>query len=356
MDSLRSINFIAISPRLPDVMMVGYTDGKIWKSTNAGAHWERISEGLPSRNCTHILFDPFDDSTYYASFSGYISESVMKTTNGGASWFSISGNLPAIPTNALAINPRNPDEIYVGTDFAVYATTDGGENWQVLGEGMPKVVVVDLDLHPVSGQLIAATHGRSIYGLTVTTSVELLSFSASRAGAGVDLVWRTGSTAALRGFAVERALDDDDWMEIGYIPAEASIAVRGYTYSDAVIPAAAVKARYRLKQSRMDGSIEYSHELQVDFTTYPSDFALERNFPNPFNPGTSIRYSLPRSGHIRLHVTDVRGALLHVIFEGPQYAGTHVHHFNAPDLPSGAYFYHLEYDNRRLTRSMMLMK
>jgi photosystem II stability/assembly factor-like uncharacterized protein len=356
MDSSKTINVIALSPKLPQLMVIGFNDGKLWKSTDAGAEWTRISTGLPSRNCTDIIFDPVSDSTFYASFSGYVRESVFKTTDGGTTWTNIAGNLPAIPTNALEINPHNPDELYVGTDFGVYATTDGGSNWQILGEGMPKVVVVDLELHRSSGQLIAATHGRSIYGLTVTTSVELLSFSASPAGSGVDLTWRTGSTAAIRGFAVERMLDHGDWNEIAYVEAEASIAVRSYNHSDRSIPPSASVARYRLKQSRMDGSIEYSSELSVEFRSNPAEFTLEQNYPNPFNPGTTIRYSIPRAGAVRLYVTDVRGSLLRTLFEGRQHAGTHLEHFDASTLSGGALFYHLEYEGARSTKTMLLMK
>jgi photosystem II stability/assembly factor-like uncharacterized protein len=356
MDSSRAINYIAISPKRPEVMLVGYTDGKIYRSTNSGADWTRVSTGTPSRNVTDIIFDPVSDSTYYVSFSGYVRESVFKTTDGGSTWTSIAGNLPAIPTNALEINPHNADELYVGTDFGVYATTDGGGTWQILGEGMPKVVVVDLELHPVSGQLMAATHGRSIYGLTVTTSVELVAFSASRAGSGVDLTWRTGSTAAIRGFAIERALDGGEWNEIAYVEAEPALAVRSYNYSDREIPAAANSALYRLKQSRYDGGIEYSSELQVNFRAHPEEFTLEQNYPNPFNPGTTIRYQLPHTGQVRLYVTDVRGSLIRTLYEGPQYQGTHLEHFDASSLSGGSYFYHLEFDGKRSTKSMMFIK
>ncbi len=356
MDSARAINYIAISPRIPQLMLVGYNNGKIWKSTDAGATWISVSTGLPGRNCSDIIFDPEDDSTFYASFTGYVRESIFKTTDAGTTWTNIAGNLPAIPTNALEINPHNPAELYVGTDFGVYATTDGGVNWQILGEGMPKVVVVDLELHRRSGQLIAATHGRSTYGLTVTTSVELLAFSAQRAGAGVDLAWRTGSTAAIRGFAVERLIGSGEWSEVGYIEAEPSIALRQYTFADRQIPASASQARYRLKQLKTDGSVEYSTELSVELSSLPVEFALEQNYPNPFNPGTTIRYTLPRTGTMRLYVSDARGAVLTTLHEGSQHAGSHVRHFDATGFPSGTLFYHLEYEGGRRTRLMTLLK
>jgi len=357
MDSARTINVIAISPRVPSTMLVGYTDGKIWKSTNSGTSWTRVSTGIPARLCTDIIFDPSDDDTYYASFSGYIRESVFKTTNAGESWTSIAGNLPSIPTNALEINPGNTRELYVGTDFGVYITTNGGAEWQVLGEGMPKVVVVDLELHPLSGQLIAATHGRSVYGLTVTTSVDLLSFSATREGSGVHLQWRTTYEGSTRGYAIERAMGIGDWEELAYIDAgDAVAAVRMYAYHDATIPSGFSSLRYRLKQLRHDGGIEWSTVISVDLGTAPESFALEQNYPNPFNPGTTIRYTLPNSGAIRLYITDALGTVIRTMEDGIQYAGVHHVFLDASDLPSGAYFYHLEFAGRKETRKMLVMK
>ena len=356
MDSSRTITFIAISPRLPQVMLVGYDNGKIWHSTDGGAEWSNVSTGLPGRSCTHIIFDPEDDSTYYASFSGYVRESVFKTTNSGGSWTNIAGNLPAIPTNALEINPHNPAELYVGTDFGVYATLDGGVNWQILGEGLPKVVVVDLELHRGSGQLIAATHGRSMYGLTVTVSAELLSFSAQRVGSGVDLSWRTSGASSVRGYAIERLVDFGEWNEIGYVEAGAVLAQVQYSYSDRQLPATAANARYRLKQAKTDGTVDFSEEITVALSSFPLDFSLEQNYPNPFNPGTTLRYTLPRTAAMRLYVTDARGSVLRVLFEGQQHAGAHVQYFDASSLASGTLFLHLEYEGQRQTRIMTLLK
>jgi photosystem II stability/assembly factor-like uncharacterized protein len=358
MDSSKSVNYIAISPLNPDIMYIGYTNGTIWKSIDAGSSWEERSEGLPSgRNTNDIIFHPTDVSTVYACFSHYIEESVFKSTDGGETWESISGNLPGIPTNALAINPGIPDELFVGTDFGVYATRDGGENWEILGDGMPKVVVVDLELHPATGTLYAATHGRSIYALTVALSVELMNFSARRDGAQVLLDWRTSFESSNRGFSVERRTDFGDWQEIGFVAGHGhSAAVQMYDFTDSDLPASRV-LRYRLKQIDLDGSVEYSQEIPVEMNNATAHgFVLEQNYPNPFNPVTTIRYTLPQTQEVELYVTDALGMRIATLVERTQHAGAHHVFFDAARLPSGAYFYHLVSGDTRITRKMMVLK
>ena len=50
--------------------------------------------------------------------------------------------------NVIREDPRNPNVLYVGTDFGVYVSTNGGEQWEVLGGNLPSVQVSDLQFHP----------------------------------------------------------------------------------------------------------------------------------------------------------------------------------------------------------------
>lgn len=91
--------------------------------------------------------------------------------------------------------------------------------------------------------------------------------------------------------------------------------------------------------------------------TLPSGFALHANYPNPFNPTTTIRYELPRPAQVSLRVFDALGREVAQLEEGLRRAGTHTVRFEAEGLPSGLYFYRLRAgDHFRATRSMMLLK
>ena len=90
--------------------------------------------------------------------------------------------------------------------------------------------------------------------------------------------------------------------------------------------------------------------------TQPRDFALHQNFPNPFNPSTSIRYELPRSSEIQILVYNTLGQEVTSLYQGVQTAGNHELIFNAQGLSSGIYFVVLRVGNEQLKQKVLLIK
>jgi Secretion system C-terminal sorting domain len=96
----------------------------------------------------------------------------------------------------------------------------------------------------------------------------------------------------------------------------------------------------------------------------PTEFLLLQNFPNPFNPSTTIRYQLPVASHITLKVYDVLGREVAVLVDELQEAGSKSVVLNADRLASGTYFYRLQVspmDGREsgslvTTRKLLLMR
>jgi hypothetical protein len=88
----------------------------------------------------------------------------------------------------------------------------------------------------------------------------------------------------------------------------------------------------------------------------PSQFALLGNYPNPFNPSTTIRFALPEASQVRLAVYDMLGRELEVLVNGDLAAGTHSVSFEAGSLVTGIYLYRLAADGQQLTGTMTLMK
>jgi len=88
----------------------------------------------------------------------------------------------------------------------------------------------------------------------------------------------------------------------------------------------------------------------------PGGYELAQNVPNPFNPATSINYSLPKDEHITLSVYDVLGRQIQVLFSGVQTAGTHTAEWNAVNSPSGVYFYRLQTGSGDLVKKMLLVR
>jgi hypothetical protein len=88
----------------------------------------------------------------------------------------------------------------------------------------------------------------------------------------------------------------------------------------------------------------------------PPDYSLEQNFPNPFNPATSIRYLLPDPSFVLLKVFDLLGREVAVLVNEDQPAGSHQVEFRAEHLPSGIYFFTLQANGYTKVRKMVLMK
>ncbi len=96
--------------------------------------------------------------------------------------------------------------------------------------------------------------------------------------------------------------------------------------------------------------------VDVPETMPEAMLVLEANRPNPFNPATTIPFTLAEDGRVRLRIFDARGRLVAQPMDAELAAGRHEVPFTAVGLPSGAYFYRVEVGDRLQTRKMMLLK
>ena len=88
----------------------------------------------------------------------------------------------------------------------------------------------------------------------------------------------------------------------------------------------------------------------------PTEYALEGNYPNPFNPTTEIAFALPEATRVRLAVYDAMGREVARLADGPMGAGYRRIRFDASSLPSGVYLYRLEAGTFSRTNQMVLLK
>lgn len=102
------------------------------------------------------------------------------------------------------------------------------------------------------------------------------------------------------------------------------------------------------------GSLVLTEVIEVP--DIPTQFALYENYPNPFNPSTTVQYALPREAHVRITVFNVLGQRVALLVDQQQIAGVHEVVFHAKDLPSGVYFYEMEAGVYRKSQKMTLLK
>ncbi len=133
-----SVEILAIDPQSPDTVFAKAVDqigcvpqalpvrggfggcGWLYKTTNGGTSWTRMSAGLPNY-VTALAIDPQNPGTIYAG-SGH---GVFRSTDGGASWNALNSGLTSVSVSTLAIDPRNPGTLLAGTDDGVFAITFG---------------------------------------------------------------------------------------------------------------------------------------------------------------------------------------------------------------------------------------
>jgi len=96
--------------------------------------------------------------------------------------------------------------------------------------------------------------------------------------------------------------------------------------------------------------------VSAESQEFPSPVTLAQNYPNPFNSSTTIQYDLSTPKHVRLEVFDVTGRSVGLLVDGMSPAGTYTVRFDAENLPSGLYVYHLQSGQTALTRKMLLAR
>lgn len=184
--------------------------------------------------------------------------------------------------------------------------------------------------------------------------VELISFTAEAVNGAATLNWITATETNNFGFDIERKSANGNWEKAGFVKGNGTTTSRSdYQFTDPMSKTG--KYLYRLKQIDLDGSASYSGETEVDLSL-PTEFALEQNFPNPFNPSTVIRYALPASGNVTLTVYNSLGEAVKTLVNSSKEAGYHEVSFNATDLPSGLYLYELKAGSFSSVKKMLLMK
>ncbi len=165
------------------LLYAGTDDGSVWKSSNDGATWENLTAKfagmLPNNGeafVARIEASKFDTTTFWVAFdahrSGDFKPYLFITTDGGKSFKSLANNLPSDGpgdyVHVIREDPHNRNLLFVGTSIGVYASTDRGTTWTRFMANLPSVPVYDLQIHPRDHELIAATHGRSLWVVDIT--------------------------------------------------------------------------------------------------------------------------------------------------------------------------------------------
>jgi photosystem II stability/assembly factor-like uncharacterized protein len=175
---------LAESPLSKGVLWAGTDDGRIWLTRDDGKNWTEATgfASLVPKGTYVSRIEPshFVAGAALASFDGHRTGDnrpyVLETKDGGKSWKKVTGDLPdGGPVRVVREDLVNEQLLFVGTEFGAFVSVDRGAHWLSLRpEGFPAVQFHDLQIHPRDRDLVAATHGRSIYVMDDITGLEHL--------------------------------------------------------------------------------------------------------------------------------------------------------------------------------------
>ena len=219
---------------------------------------------------------------------------------------------------------------------------------------------------------VSLQDGYYALGSTVDNSlpVELTSFELLETrNDGITLQWVTESEINNLGFNLDRKTIITDWSQIASYVTHPTLQGQGsvshqtiYTFTDNTVQENE-SYDYRLSDVDYDGNVEY-HSLQlmgVSSSNIPEQFILYPNYPNPFNPVTTIRYDLSKESFVELTIYDMLGNVVHNLVNANKSSGYKSIQWNATNnqgepVSAGVYLYKIQAGDFVDTKKMILLK
>jgi photosystem II stability/assembly factor-like uncharacterized protein len=175
------VSAVAIQPGNSNRVLAGTSQGHIARTESAttataATDWTLVQPRVGF--VSSLAFDPTNSNVAFATYAGFGGSHVWISNDAGATWNAIDGNLPDLPAHSLAVDPTNPNRLYLGTDLGVFVSLDRGATWKVENTGFANAVTEAVFVaQGANGPAVYAfTHGRGAWRAE-------LNFGARRRGA-----------------------------------------------------------------------------------------------------------------------------------------------------------------------------
>jgi len=346
-------------------------NGALERSTNGGTTFTYGTSGLDltyTNWMTPYVMDKTNPLTMYCG-----TYKIFKTTNGMQSWSAISpdmtnGHIQNLGTiTTVDVSKSNPNVIYCGTDDAnVWVTTNSGTNWIKINTGLPYNWVTRVAVPNDSANVCYVT----LSGYKVD-SLGIHVFRTSNYGSSWVPISGNLPNAPANDIVIDPQL-------IGtlYLATDVGVMVTTNYGTNWSLLATGIPSDVPCHELTLHVPtrklVVWTHgrsafALQLPPLAVKSDneivrsFALQQNFPNPFNPVTKIKFSIPAGGNsaglwVRLDVYNSAGQRITELINENLKPGNYEANWNAADNPSGAYFYRLVAGNYSASKKMILLK
>jgi photosystem II stability/assembly factor-like uncharacterized protein len=233
------VDALALDPTNPQVLYAGAYGGGVWKSSDGGTSWTRLSGVPPQQSVEAIAVDPKSGKTILA---GTYDAGIWRSTDGGATWKQVhkkkrdGERLADVQT--IVFDPKSPSVVYAGTDSegevsGVLKSTDGGATWKESDEGLVKPYyarVFALAVHPETSSTLYAGTSEGLWRSTDSAAT----WSHVESGIGDDQVNSLAIDASGTVLAgaigdIWRSSDGASWAK-----AKSAVHIAGDTVSEIV--------------------------------------------------------------------------------------------------------------------------
>jgi len=336
------------------VVAISSPYGKIFHTTNGGTTWtsQTVTE-------TNYLFDiAFSDEN-----NGWIiGNANFRTTDGGTTWIEQYGLV--LEGEAICFADANNGWV-VGAQGKIFRTTNGGTDWIQQTSGTTNQLW-DVSFTDVNnGWAVCTEYVDSLYinyGLILHTTNGGTTWTSSKTSGtseGLQSVFFTdadngwvgggGGVDNLYGLILHTTDGGINWTRQinGTTGGLASIYFTDESNGWAV-------GGFGTILHTTNAGATFVEEEQI--TEVPTEFLLSQNYPNPLNPSTKIKYSIPQSSNVVIKVFDILGSEIETLVNEEKPAGTYEVNWNAANLSSGVYFYRLQAGDYTSVKKMILLK
>ena len=314
--------------------------GDILSTTDGGLTWHVYSSGLSL---------PLRGIAFADRLNGFVVGdlgTMLKTTDGGTHWLDFSGT---VTDNLNAVSMSSPlDVLAVGNGGIILSSHDGGQSWQTCS------APVSVNFHGVSshrgtaytvgdsGVLLVSTDGGDtwteqvsgiLYALNaVKAADDSVGFAVGEKGTILwttdgGRVWKSQSSGTTRGLFALSFFDINHGVAAGDVGTILVTSTGG-------LPLSVPGARPGV----------------------PKTFTLYQNFPNPFNPSTTLRFDVPRTSRVSVTVYDVLGQAVASLLDETRTAGRYELRWDAGGCASGVYFCRMRAGGFVETKKLLLMR
>lgn len=376
--------------------MTGYgsgNSGNIYKTTNGGVSWILLRSGLPGEALQGSFWVDILTGWYLSQLPDGRNTLVLKTVDGGYSW----ENIATLPSSVYSICFTNKLTGFIcGGKGAIYKTTDGGKSWKFVQTSFgninfKKIVFADEKNGWAAGDrdIIARTTdgGNSWFqSLNATGRNYDIVFADSLMGWAIGYYndfdipfvrttdggnnWirfraplqdplfqmvfpskKTGYAIAYNNVLFKTSDGGENWRRVKF-PIKSNF--NSISFIDDLTGWVSTQDGYILKTTI--GAEEYVVNVAEDEINSPNDFYLCQNFPNPFNPVTTIKYSIPHECKVNITVYNSLGQKVRDLVDEIKQGGIYQATFDGNGLTSGVYLYRLNAGVFSQTKKLILLK